>query len=141
MSSTVAMAGSGQARLSAMAPRIASIQLKRHEKVRANIDLLGVPAGTPGKVLVASGVSWMRHRVLFDNGVEMGMLDGRHIVRRGDFVPVDERIEAAETAAVESDGTDESAAAAGDAADNAFGVPPHLIERSKNARERLTAAS
>lgn len=123
-----------------MSARIASIELKRHEKVRANIDMPGVPAGTPGKVLVVSGVSWMRYRVLFENGVEHGLLDGRHLVRPRDFVPLDQRVEeeAVEVAAA----TDGDAAAADEsgAADNAFGVPAHLLERSKKARERLAAA-
>ncbi len=125
-----------------MPARIASIELKRHEKVRANIDLPGVPAGTPGKVLVVSGVTWMRYRVLFDNGVEQGLLDGRHIVRRGDFIPLDERVEVEEVEAVSSDGAaDDATAADAGAADNAFGVPAHLLERSKKARERLAPAS
>ena len=121
---------------------IASIELKRHEKVRANIDLPGVSAGTPGKVLVVSGVTWMRYRVLFDNGVEHGLLDGRHIVRPRDFIPLDQRV-------AEEEVDDASAAEAADAgggesteaAENAFGVPAHLLERSKRARERLAAAS
>lgn len=123
-----------------MPSRIASIELKRHEKVRANIDLPGVPAGMPGKVLVVSGVTWLRYRVLFENGMEHGLLDGRHLVRPKDFIPVDERVEeevAEASAEVAADaGTDD-----GGAADNAFGVPPHLLERSKLARERLAAAS
>ena len=115
---------------------IASIDLKRHEKVRANIDLPGVPAGTPGKVLVVSGVTWLRHRVLFENGVEHGLLDGRHIVRPNDFIPLDERVEVEETAAAETgDEGGPSAAAASD--DNEFGVPAHLLERAKKARQRL----
>ena len=124
-----------------MTARIASIVLKRHEKVRAN-DLPGVPAGTPGKVLVVSGITWLRYRVLFDNGVELGMLDGRHLVRRGDFIPLDQRVavEAADAAAGDGAADDAGAADAG-AADNAFGVPAHLLERSKKARERLAAAS
>ncbi|HEY9555653.1 MAG TPA: hypothetical protein VIR58_02895 [Acidimicrobiales bacterium] len=120
---------------------IASIDLKRHEKVRANIDLPGVPAGTPGKVLVVSGVTWLRHRVLFENGVEHGLLDGRHLVRPGDFIPLDERVEETADAAPDGAAAAESADAGAEAADNAFGVPPHLLERSKNARERLAAAS
>jgi hypothetical protein len=125
-----------------MTARIASIELKRHEKVRANIDLPGVPAGTPGQVLVVSGLTWMRYRVLFANGVEHGLLDGRHLVRPKDFIPVDERVEV-EAVAASADGATEGGDA-GDAAasdDNEFGVPGHLLERAKKARERFAAAS
>jgi hypothetical protein len=123
-----------------MPARIASIELKRHEKVRANVDLPGVPAGTPGKVLVVSGITWMRYRVLFENGVEHGLLDGRHLVRPKDFIPLDQRVE--EEAVVTADDGAGAAEADGDGggvADNAFGVPGHLLERSKKARERLLA--
>lgn len=124
-----------------MPARIVSIELKRHDKVRANVDLPGVPAGTLGKVLVVSGVSWVRYRVLFENGVEHGLLDGRHLVRPKDFIPLDERVEEeAAEATVDGVADDGAGAAAGGAADNAFGVPPHLLERSKKARERLAAA-
>jgi hypothetical protein len=116
---------------------IHSISLKRHEKVVANIDLPGVPAGTPGKVLVVSGLSWLRYRVLFDNGVEHGLLDGRHIVRPRAFVPLDERVED-EVVAADGDAADsgEAVAEAG-GGENEWGVPAHLLERSKKARERL----
>ncbi|MGQ0831029.1 MAG: hypothetical protein ACT4OV_05065 [Microthrixaceae bacterium] len=122
-----------------MSARIASIELKRHEKVRANVDLPGVPAGTPGKVLAVSGLSWGRARVLFANGVELGLLDGRHLVRPRDFVPLDERVEEAVVAVTDAADAGDEAAEAG--ADNAFGVPAHLLDRSKKARERLAAAS
>jgi hypothetical protein len=124
----------------AMTAVLVSIELKRHDKVRANIDLPGVPAGTPGKVLVVSGVTWRRYRVLFDNGVEHGLLDGRHLVRPRDFVPLDQRVaevaeaEAPEAAEAESSGTTDAAAG------NSFGVPAHLLERAKKARERHAAA-
>jgi hypothetical protein len=123
-----------------MPARIASIELKRHEKVRANVDLPGVPAGTPGKVLVVSGITWMRYRVLFENGVEHGLLDGRHLVRPKDFIPLDQRVE--EEAVVTADdgaGVADAAADGAGADDNAYGVPGHLLERSKKARERLLA--
>lgn len=118
------------------------IDLKRHDKVVANIDLPGVPAGTRGKILQKTGLTWIRYRVLFANGVEHGLLDGRHIVRPKDFVPLDQRVEVVEEPTGNGEGPsggDDGGGAAA-AADNPFGVPAHLLERSKRARERLAAA-
>lgn len=122
-------------------PVIASAPFKRHDKVRAHVDLPGVPAGTTGKVLVVSGVTWVRCRVLFANGVEHGLLDARHLVAPKAFVPLNQRVpeEASEaTSAADVQGAGDGGDAG--AADNAFGVPAHLIERSRKARERLAAA-
>ncbi|QGG94789.1 hypothetical protein [Actinomarinicola tropica] len=48
-------------------------ELRRHQKVTAATDLIGVPAGTKGKVLLVNGLGpWIRYRVLFENGVERG---------------------------------------------------------------------
>jgi hypothetical protein len=60
----------------------ASPQLSPHDKIRAAEDLPGVPKGTKGKVLVVSGVDWIRYRVLFDNGVERGMLNADQLALR-----------------------------------------------------------
>jgi hypothetical protein len=114
------------------------VDLKRHQKVRAWIDLPGVPAGTPGKVLQVSGVSWIRYRVLFETGVEQGLLDGRHIVAPKNWVPVDERVEVEVVDdAGPADGEAPAATAAGE--ENEFGVPAHLLERAKAARARRAA--
>ena len=117
-------------------PVLEAIDLDRHDKVRANIDLPGVPAGTKGKVLQKTGVTWIRYRVLFANGVEQGLLDGRHLVKPKEFVPVDERV-AVEAVAPSAGAAADDGGGEAVAADNAFGVPTHLLERSKNARERL----
>jgi len=114
------------------------VDLKRHQKVRAWIDLPGVPAGTPGKVLQVSGVSWIRYRVLFETGVEPGLLDGRHIVAPKNWVPVDERVEVEVVAdAGPADGEAPATETAGE--ENEFGVPAHLLERAKAARARRAA--
>ena len=73
--------------------------------------------------------------MLFENGVEHGLLDGRHLVRPGDFVPLDERVE--EEAAVGVEAADGGEAPAEGGGDNECGVPAHLLERSKTARARL----
>lgn len=50
------------------------------ERVAAARDLPGVPAGTPGRVVMSSGITWVRYRVDFDNGVSLNLLDGRDLV-------------------------------------------------------------
>ncbi len=51
-------------------------RFREKQRVQAAHDLEGVPEGTKGKVLMVTGLSWIRYRVRFDNGVEMSMLDG-----------------------------------------------------------------
>lgn len=58
---------------------------RKREKVVAAVDLPGIPAGTPGKVVLVNGLSWIRYRVFFENGAEMGSLDHRHLVRRSEW--------------------------------------------------------
>lgn len=64
-------------------PHADQINLRIGDKVVANTDLDGVPAGTAGKVILANGFNWQRYRVLFANGAELGDLDGRHIAPTG----------------------------------------------------------
>jgi hypothetical protein len=118
-------------------PVLTPVDLERHQKVRAWSDLPGVPVGTFGKVLQVTGVSWIRYRVLFENGVEHGLLDGRHIVDPRHWVPVDERVEEEAVAEAAAEDGDEAAVTA--AADNPFGIPAHLLERSV-ARRAARAA-
>lgn len=64
-------------------PHKDQLALDRGDKVASTVDLPGVPAGTDGKIILANGFNWLRYRVLFVNGVEMGDLDGRHIAPAG----------------------------------------------------------
>jgi hypothetical protein len=59
-------------------------ELKRRDQVVAAVDLPGVPAGTPGRVMIRNGLRWIRYRVRFDNGAEIGSLDRAQLARPGD---------------------------------------------------------
>lgn len=45
----------------------------------ADSDVPGVPAGTGGKVVSVTGLSWLRYRVRFDNGLERNLVDASHL--------------------------------------------------------------
>ena len=60
-------------------PHTDQLELRTGDKVRALADMPSVPEGTVGKVLLSNGFNWLRYRVLFSNGVEMGDLDSRTI--------------------------------------------------------------
>jgi hypothetical protein len=67
------------------------------------------------------------------------LLDGRHIVARNDFVPLDDRVEVEEVAVATAGADDDGAGAAAAGDENEFGVPAHLLERAKAARARRAA--
>ena len=64
-------------------PHADQISLRRKDSVVASSELPGVPEGTPGKVMLANGFNWLRYRVQFTNGAELGDLDGRHLAPAG----------------------------------------------------------
>jgi hypothetical protein len=118
---------------------------KRNERVKNLDDLPGVPAGTRGRVYLVEGFTWTRYRVLFENGVDIGSLDGAVLARPRDFASALER---REQTAVAAEAPEEGEAAADEGAEpggedktvNGVSVPAHLLDRSRRARERLTAA-
>ena len=113
------------------------------------MDLPGVPAGTQGKIKVINGFQWRRHWVFFENGVDVGQLDGDDLVRREHWDDLlAERASEAEVKAVsaeatatpDGDGDTPEATADGEASDSAdlrSLIPAHLLERSREARDRL----
>jgi hypothetical protein len=119
---------------------------RRGDKVKNLDGLPGVPFGTKGRVSLVDGFTWTRYRVLFDNGVDIGSLDGAVLARPKDFDAALERRSEAALAEVEAESAtgDGEAAEAAEGGDdktvNGVAVPGHLLERSKRARERLTAA-
>ena len=64
-------------------PRPDQLDLRPADRVTAKVPLPGVPEGTPGKVILANGFNWMRYRVRFENGAELGDLDERHLTPTG----------------------------------------------------------
>ncbi len=108
-------------------------------KVRATTDLPGVPAGTEGKVAMANGITWKRYWVRFKNGELLGHVDHDDIVISRAWEQWHAAKEAAALAAeqgVSADGAGD-AGGGGGAADNAFGVPQYLLDRTSAALERF----
>ena len=120
-----------------------TLPIKRYKKVVATVELPGVPEGTVGKVRVANGFAWYRYWVDFDNGVRMGQVSHDHLCHEDDWgryqfdrAEAERRALEAPEDSVDVAGGDEGAAGA---VGNQFGVPDHLLQRSRDARTRVGA--
>jgi hypothetical protein len=49
------------------------------DTVSLTTEVDGLPVGSEGKVILANGFNWLRYRVRFANGTEIGDLDHRHL--------------------------------------------------------------
>ena len=126
-------------------------ELKRRSKVRAFYPLPGVPEGTPGIITLVNGWDpWVRYRVLFENGVDLGSINRPHLVPAKQYDEmVDKRRRAIESGVFDQPEVDETAAAetgdggggaaGGGATVNGVAIPQHLLDRSAAARQRLGA--
>jgi len=125
-------------------------ELKRKSKVRAFTPLPGVPEGTAGLVTLVNGWDqWIRYRVLFENGMDVGNINRWHLAPTKQYDElVEKRRKAIESGAFEpsapgeaaaGDGDGEAAAAGGGggAVVNGVSIPQHLLDRSAAARARL----
>jgi len=120
-----------------------TLPIKRYKKVVATVALPGVPEGTVGKVRVANGFAWYRYWVDFENGVRMGQVSHDQLCHESDWgrfqfdrAEAERRaLEAPEDSVDTDEGDDGEAGAVG----NQFGVPEHLIQRSRDARTRVGA--
>lgn len=121
---------------------------KRKDRVVAATDLPGIPAGTGGKVFFVAGFDWIRYWVRWDNGVERGSVNRKHLVRPGE--PYGDELAELEAAAAElATAPASSGDGGGDAGGGAGGgegvtvagvtIPGHLLDRSKKRRELLGA--
>jgi hypothetical protein len=129
-----------------MAKRRPPGEFRRGETVKTLDALPGVPQGSKGRVYLVDGFAWTRYRVLFDNGVDVGSLDGAALARPKDYEAAltrrEQAAEAAEAAVVASEaGADAAGDGGADKTVNGVVVPALLLERSKRARERLAASA
>ena len=60
-------------------PHENQLDLIMGDTVRSTVELNGVPLGAEGKIILANGFNWLRYRVRFTNGLEIGDLDQRNI--------------------------------------------------------------
>lgn len=115
-----------------------STRIRAGAKVRATTDLPGVPQGTNGKVAMSNGITWKRYWVRFENGELLSHVDHDKIVLSRAWDQFFLEQEAAAAAAVAGSGAGGSeTSGGGEAADNAFGVPQYLLDRTSAALERL----
>jgi hypothetical protein len=127
-----------------MARKVAPHEFRRGETVKTLNPLPGVAQGTEGRVYLIDGFEWTRYRVLFANGVDVGSLDGTALARSRDYEAALERREAAAhaeeaQAAVAESGDEAAGGGNDDKTVNGVVVPALLLDRSKRARERLSA--
>jgi hypothetical protein len=64
-------------------PHEGQINMRIGDKVTSIVEIEGVPVGTEGRVILANGFNWLRYRIAFANGREVGDLDHRHIAPIG----------------------------------------------------------
>ncbi len=122
--------------------------LNRRERVVLADDLAGVAEGTPGEVMLQTGVRWVRYWVRFDTGAERGSIHRDKLVREDEWESfLAGRARAAEQAdepevATGHDSEEPPVAGAdngagGDLVVNGVALPAHLLARSASARQRL----
>lgn len=111
-------------------------RLKRRARVVSVVDLRGVPRGTPGRVTMVSGLTWIRYFVDFDNGVSVASLDRSQLATPAEWREWKDRPAGAPAAVADEPVAEAAPASAGE---SVGGIPAHLLERSRQARERLAA--
>ncbi len=115
-------------------------RIRAGAKVKATVDLPNVPKGTEGKVALSNGVTWLRYWVRFENGELLSHVDHSDIVQSrawDQFFWQQERDAEAAAAAAAGSSSGDGGGGGSAAADNAFGVPQYLLDRTKAALERF----
>ena len=66
----------------AMAVSTTQVFREKEQVEAADDELRGVPEGTAGVVVQVTGLTWIRYRVQFANGVERNLVDAKHLRAR-----------------------------------------------------------
>ncbi len=118
-------------------------KLRPGAEVVAAVDLPEVPAGTPGRVVIVNGLTWLRAWVRFANGVSVGSVGGDKLATPAEWerrlAGGDDTPAAAGAAAGPADDAGASDGGGEGVAVNGVVVPAKLIERTRAARARLSA--
>lgn len=107
-----------------------SAKFKRGTRVVATTNLRGVAEGTAGNVRIAVGLTWLRYRVSFDNGADVGSVGHEKLIAEADWPHFKEnraRLEA------------EAAEAAKEKAAAAKAAPPPAASDAGAGNDRLAA--
>jgi hypothetical protein len=127
--------------------RSKSRELRRGDKVIAVEPIGVIPEGTRGVIKVIDGLAWTRYWVAWETGEWMGTVDAASVVAANRYEDYKrEQAEAVERAkqppaAVSPAAGGAEAAGTKTAGAGAGGIPEHLLERSRLARERKAAQS
>jgi len=116
---------------------------KRGTRVVVTEAIRGVPEGTPGNVRIPVGVTWLRYRVSFDNGADVGTVGHEKLVPEGEwenFKANRAQIEAdaAEAAKREAEAPKAAPAPVEGGGDDRLAA---MLARSKAAKEAKTGAA
>ncbi len=118
-------------------------EFKPGDKVISTVKLKGVPEGTPGKIIHMQGLTWTRYWVWFENGIRMGTIPRTKLATAEEW---ERKQNGGDEVAVAGKADGSSVVVAGGSSDgggavmaDVNGVPGHLIERSRLARERWAA--
>ena len=105
-------------------------KFKKGTRVVATTDLRGVAEGTSGSIRIAVGLTWLRYRVSFDNGADVGSVGHEKLVPEADWPHFKENRTKLEA---------EAAEAAKERAAAAKAAPPPAAADAGDGNDRLAA--
>ena len=122
-------------------PGSTSDQLRKGAKVVNRVELRDVPVGTSGKVIMVSGITWIRYWVRFENGEVLGSISRDKLATKQDLIDRANGVGPDTAVDGDAEGGGEASVAddtGGVTTPNGTFVSQKHIDRAKAARARLT---